>query len=137
MKTHKVLPHTADVRMWVESDTRNGLFEEALIGMAELIKKSGLKQSGPKINAVIELEAPDQTSLLIDFLSAVLTLGHQKKAVFTAVKFDKFSETALSSAVTGFETDGFDEDIKAVTYHEAEIEQNQAGRFETIIVFDI
>jgi len=33
--------------------------------------------------------------------------------------------------------DGFGEDVKAVTYHEAEIRRNAAGGFETRLVFDI
>ena len=33
--------------------------------------------------------------------------------------------------------DAFDEDIKAVTYHEANIEENEEGVLQTTIIFDI
>lgn len=137
MKTHKVLPHTADVRLWVESDTLTGLFEAALEGMAGLIKRTKIDETVSKVEEKIELNAPDPTALLIDFLSAVLTLCHQKKAVFTQVDFAHFGTNSLSGTIRGAKTDGFDEDIKAVTYHEAEIIKNNSGRYETIIVFDI
>lgn len=138
MKTVKVLPHTADVRLLVEGSTPEELFEAALGGMAGLIKDSpdGLK-NGHLVVESMEIDSPDRTALLIDFLSTVLTLTHQKKAVFTNVSFEKLEDNSLSATISGFETDGFDDDIKAVTYHEAEIKKNDGGNLETIIVFDI
>jgi len=138
MKTYKVLPHTADVRLWVEADSRAELFSAALEGMAGLIKTSRIELLKEKsVENIIKLEAPDNTALLIDFLSAVLTLTHQCKAVFTEVTFARLNETSLNCTIKGFETDGFDDDIKAVTYHEADVKNNSSGRFETMIVFDI
>ncbi len=138
MKTFKVLPHTADVRLWVEADRLEELFAAALEGMAALMKESPaeLKQ-GKVIEMTLELEAPDITALLIDFLSTALTLAHEKKAVFTEVRFDNLNNQTLKGTIKGFETDGFDDDIKAVTYHEAEVKKNVSGKFESMIVFDI
>jgi SHS2 domain-containing protein len=138
MKTFKVLPHTADVRLWIEADSPEELFSSALEGMAGLIKESQTElQEGKRVEDSIKLEAPDVTALLIDFLSSVLTLTHERKAVFTEVSFDELNETSLKCTIKGFETDGFDDDIKAVTYHEANVRKNIAGKFETMIVFDI
>ena len=138
MKTFKVLPHTADVRLWVQADRLEELFAAALEGMAGLMKESPaeLKQ-GKTVETTLKLEAPDITALLIDFLSATLTLAHEKKAVFTEVCFDKLDNRALKGTIKGFETDGFDDDIKAVTYHEADVKKDALGKFESMIVFDI
>lgn len=62
----------------------------------------------------LELASLDISSLLIDFLSTILTLSYENKAIFC-----------------------FDKDIKAVTYHEAEVKKNDQGKYETTIVFDI
>ena len=138
MKTYKVLPHTADVRLWVEADSCEELFSAALEGMAGLIKDSLTDlQKGKMVEVSMKVEAPDIAALLIDFLSSVLTLTHARKAVFTEVVFEQLNETSLNCTIKGFETDGFDDDIKAVTYHEADVKKNNAGRFETMIVFDI
>jgi len=138
MKRYKVLEHTADVRLWVESDTFRGLLAAALEGMAGLIKQSeGAVVNDKRFEEAIELDAPDSTALLVDFLSEVLTLSHQKKAVFTELQIDELDNNRIVGKVTGYRTDGFDDDIKAVTYHEAEIKKNKAGNFETMIVFDI
>jgi SHS2 domain-containing protein len=137
MKTHKLLPHTADVRLWVESDTLKGLFEASLEGMAGLMKRTEIEKKGPVVAQKIDLDAPDLTALLIDFLSAVLTLCHEKKSLFTEVEFSELDSTRLKGIVKGIKVDGFDEDIKAVTYHEAEIRKNNTGYLETMIVFDV
>ncbi len=138
MKRIKVLPHTADVRLWIEADRFEELFEAALEGMSGLIKEwqAELKK-GKRVVEKINLEAPDITALLIDFLSSALTLAHQRKAVFTNIVFEKLSDTSIDCTIKGFETEGFDDDIKAVTYHEADVKRNNANRFETMIVFDI
>ena len=37
----------------------------------------------------------------------------------------------------GFDIEEFDDDIKAVTYHEAEVRKNGKGNLETYMIFDI
>lgn len=73
----------------------------------------------------------------MDFLSEVLYQSQINHAVFPEVKFLKFSDIELEAEIFGSEVDIFDEDIKAVTYHELEIKKSPSGGFETIIVFDI
>jgi len=43
----------------------------------------------------------------------------------------------LDARLFGAHVRKFDEDIKAVTYHEANITHSPTGEFETMIVFDI
>lgn len=136
MKRHKVLEHTADMRLLVQADTLENLFQAALQGMAELIKNTNEVYS-EKIELKVAIESPDNTALLIDFLSEVLTLSHNNNAVFRSVTIDKLTDNKLTGTISGFKTDGFDDDIKAVTYHEAEIKTNDSGNLETMIVFDI
>jgi SHS2 domain-containing protein len=41
------------------------------------------------------------------------------------------------ATIKGNRVSYFDEDIKAVTYHEAAVKQNNEGQLETVIIFDI
>jgi SHS2 domain-containing protein len=43
----------------------------------------------------------------------------------------------LEATVYGRKVSGFKEDVKAVTYHEADITENEEGCLETVVVFDI
>lgn len=141
MNTYAIVPHTADMRLKVESNSLSELFQTALLGMAEILKKDYkmLLNKHPNV-AEIAISAPDETALLIDFLSEVLTRSQVDKAIFFNAQFLVLEPTRLVANAYGEklnENGKFDEDIKAVTYHEANIVKNKKGNLETIIVFDI
>ena len=133
-----ILPHTSELRLKVFGDTRQELFTAAVEGMNSVIKEEfSPDKSLMNYRDVIEVSSKDISMLLIDFLSELLTLSHQYKAVFHDVMFQEFTETKIIAHVEGDGVDGFDEDIKAVTYTEANIIKNRQGQYETMIVFDI
>jgi len=136
---YTILPHIADVRMHVSAATQEDLFRSALLGMSEIQRKEVCAgQSADLIlTEKVEVQSSDITTLLIDFLSEVLTLGHIRKAVFCKVEFISLTETELSAIIQGKSVEDYDEDIKAVTYHEADIIINSDQQLETIILFDI
>ncbi len=132
------LPHTADLEMRVEADSLLALFKGALTGMGKILKPGFCEPSGNfPIEREIWLNTVDSTCLLIDFLSEVLTLSFTEKALFCEVRFTTIETTELHAVVFGRGADGFDEEIKAVTYHGAEVRQNTKGLWETCVIFDI
>lgn len=141
MRTHSFLPHVADVRLKIEANNLEELFTAALEGMANLIKSKscliGKEKIAENFKEKIEISSIDITALLIDFLSEVLTYSQVNKAVYCKVKFEKLENNFLNATIFGEKIESFDEDIKAVTYHEAEIKKNEKGNLETIIIFDI
>ncbi len=136
MKQFKLIEHTADIRLYVEATTYEELFSEALRGMSSIVCSH---QGSAKVDQTCQLRisSSDTTTLLIDFLSEALTYIHTDKILFCSVRFVNFTETSLQAYLEGFKIDHFDEDIKAVTYHEAEVKKNNRGNYETIIVFDV
>ncbi len=137
MKSFEILPHTSDFRLKIRGVNMEELLNAALNGMNSVIKKS-LKNSAINISQKnITINSRDPSMLLIDFLSEVLTLSHTKKSIFTDVVFHEIKNNYLNFSLNGFNVDGFDEDIKAVTYTETEINKNEDGLLEAIIVFDI
>lgn len=137
MKSYTVIPHTADVRLKLSGDTLEEIFLAGLEGMAQIEKKDFCQISKVfPVKRTINLTSLDPTSLLIDFLSYVLTFSHEDQAIFCASDFQILSPTYLNTTVFGAKTDHFDEDIKAVTYHEAEVKKKN-GKYETTIIFDI
>jgi protein archease len=138
MKNFELLPHTADIRLKVSGSGYEELFAAALEGMNYIIKNDFDKTSTlMNFRDVINVESVDRSTLLIDFLSEVLTLSHQYKAIYRTLKFRILEEKLLLADIEGKQVEGFDEDIKAVTYTEANIKKNENGLYETVIVFDI
>lgn len=138
MKKYRIIPHTADVRIFAEASNLPDLFTAAFLGMNEVLKKGFCKSIHQNlISRKIEITSYDATSLLVDFLSEVLTLSHINNVIFCEVQFIKIEPTHLSVKITGSKTDKFEKDIKAVSYHEAEIIKNKNDNYQTSIIFDI
>ncbi|HKJ34856.1 MAG TPA: archease [Balneolales bacterium] len=138
MQNIRFQSHIADIRMKIESDSLPELFLAGLSGMNQLLKKYPEQNNGESaILRTINIKSVDTTTMLIDFLSEVLTLSHIDQAVFTEVDFNHLSDHEISAIIKGIKLDHFDEDVKAVTYHEANIKQNQKGKWSTIVIFDI
>lgn len=132
-------PHTADVRLKVTGDTWVDVFRLALEAMAELMKENFCRTNRDDFirEVRLELKSIDGTSLLVDFLSEVLTLSHISKTIYCEVIFETLTETEIKASIRGKSTNQFDRDLKAVTYHEAELKINEKGQWESILVFDI
>ncbi len=137
MQKYKLLAHTADIRLNVQAKTLQELFAVALEGMASIMKSESTTWKSCDCEKEITVSSLDVTTLLIDFLSDVLTLSTIHKAVFTCVVFEQFTERSLKAIVKGVQVQGFDEDIKAVTYHDAQVEQDDGGMYTVTITFDI
>lgn len=137
MKKYEIIPHTSDIRLKVNGTDLEELFGNSLEGMNSIITGDRVQRGNAAISDEIESFADDASLLIVDFLSAVLTLTHTKKAIFNEVKFSALNENYFKAEIYGFPIDGFEEDIKAVTYGETNIVKNIEGYFETVILFDI
>jgi SHS2 domain-containing protein len=110
--------HTADVRVHVAAGSLEELFADAVRGLVEVMHPLG---SGERVSTEIAVEASDATALLVDFLNEVLTRAHIERVAFDETDFASLSEAALRATVSGARCDGFEEDVKSVTYHEAQV----------------
>jgi SHS2 domain-containing protein len=134
----KYLPHTADIRMLIEGETLQKLFMAGVKGMANILKENICDQTY-KFNTKtrIKTSSLDDTNLLIDFLSDVLTHTYTNKTIYCKVNVLSIEKYHIVADVFGIETNDFDEEIKAVTYHEAEVKKNKNNQWETCVIFDI
>lgn len=137
MRSHKILEHTADIRLQVQGDSLEELFMAAVEGMAEIVKPGACKDFTPAKEKEITVSSPSVSHLLIDFLSEVLTHTHIDETVYCKVQMYELDESSARAKIVGEKVDMFDEDIKAVTYHEADVHKNDEGNYESLIVFDI
>jgi len=136
VESFEILEHQADVRIFAKGSDYEKLFRAALQGLCEVILHEPQKDKQHSVVKQIIVESHDITSLLIDFLSEVLSLSHQDKVLFCEVNFEKLTDSFLNAEIKGYKVDGFDEDVKAVTYHEAEVSFSE-GVYSTVIVLDI
>lgn len=138
MGTYEAIDHTADKGFRVEAESLEGLFETSVKGLANLCREDLADSANEATESyIIEVNAEDITGLLIDFLSEILTLSHIHKTVFLKANIEEINEKQVRAEIYGKKVDYFDEEIKAVTYHQADIRSKENGKLETVIVFDI
>lgn len=131
---YDVVEHTTDLRLNVSAPTLDDLFRESLRAMTECMQPDGI---GPEVRRTIAVDAPDRTALLIDFLNEVLWIAHVHREIFDRATFRNVSDVHLEAELSGHRVNALGEDIKAVTYHEADVTQRATGAWETRLVFDI
>ncbi|MCK5633098.1 archease [bacterium] len=144
-KKFESLSHTADIKVRVYGKTKKELFCNALYAMFQVIEPRA--ESCKKINNhlacadlpehhVVAVRAGKLDLLLVDFLSEALYLSDVYHQAYFDAAIDKFDDNYISATIKGVNVQGFNVEIKAVTYHELEIKQVD-GKWQAIIVFDI
>lgn len=132
---YKVLDHPADYEILVTGRDLTELFSSAMAGMTAFLKKE-LPTSNLQFKTM-NINSNNVTYLLVDFLSEALRLAQTNKEVYSKVVFKQLTETSLQAELFGSKIDRFDDDIKAVTYHGADVRQKDGGAWETKVLFDI
>lgn len=162
MVKYRILSHTADLRLEVFGKTLEELFKNAAEAIADILhkrpKKSELHPNVPKEK--IKIESINLNTLLVDFLNEILAKSQINKAVYFVKKINirtsdvpniknlnfrtsDVQNIELEAGLAGYKVDKFDEDIKAVTYHEVDIQQTTNGKrsttkiWQTKLVLDI
>jgi SHS2 domain-containing protein len=131
----ELIHHTADVRVRVTASSLEALFRDAVRGMYAVMR--GEARSAQRIEREIRVDdSAGTTALLVDFLNEVLSRAQIGRELFEEVEFSRFEETSLTATLTGTADAEFEEDVKAVTYHEAEV-RNVNGEWTTMLVFDL
>lgn len=131
---YQLLQHTADVRLKLINADRSGLFCDALLGMMQILQPKYLDK---EVVRKVEIQSADTTTLLIDFLAEVLALAQINKEAYQDLTIKELTSSGIKAMLSGKKVKSYGDDIKAVTYHEAEVKKNAQGEWETTIIFDI
>jgi SHS2 domain-containing protein len=128
--------HTADLEIRVFAENLESLFREAANGMFSLCGIDDLDKGISSVKQSISLDAMDYEGLLILFLEELLYRLTEDYMYFEIEKIDIISEYALKAQINGTQIKAYQRDIKAVTYHNINIQRTDDG-YSVNIVFDI
>jgi SHS2 domain-containing protein len=127
MGGYELLEHTADVGVRARGATLEEVFEQATLGLAEVL---GALRPGPGEAVAVEVTAGDPGALLVDWLNEVLwlheTRGH---AAIAAVRVERAGGGRAAGSVTFSSTDPPADGtfVKAVTYHRLRVGRDAGG----------
>jgi SHS2 domain-containing protein len=150
----ELLEHTADVGIRARGATPEEAFEQATLGLAEVL---GALAPGPGEAVAVEVSAPDPGGLLVDWLNEVLWLREVRQAWLAGVQVDRAGDGAAAGSVTlsskgpageGASGDPAPEDgsrdpapdgtfVKAVTYHRLRVEPDPSGGWLIEVYLDV
>ena len=126
--------HTADWELEVWAPDLPSLLEQAARGMYSL---SGMRlQDGSRQACTIKLQADDAESLLVRFLSELLWIEQEQGLGFDIFSITINTPNNLEAELLGSAITNLDKEIKAVTYHNLEVQTTEQG-LRVIIVFDV
>lgn len=145
----EVLDHTADIGLRARGASLPELFEQATLGLAEVLGARWPERAGEAgvQDVPVEVEAPDLGGLLVDWLEEVLYLHEVRRAGIAAVRVEQVTEEPDAAGVTrakgavmlvpaGDEPfDGIE--VKAVTYHRLTVERDPGGGWLAEVYLDV
>ncbi len=144
---YKILEHRADIKIKVSGKTIEELYKNAVLSMAEILYKNFPPEAGQsfaeKLTKTIVTKSADREVLLVDFLNDILGESQINQVIYPEVRFIDFHPEGiqgvsyLKAEISGYAIKRFDEDIKAVTYHDLSVRQNKNGAWEAVILFDV
>ncbi len=135
---YEVFEHTADIGLNAYGTTLPELFIHAAQGMESLMVVP--EQVQARVSREIVVDGHDTISLLIAWLNELIFLFDTEYLLFRQFQIDALTETHLQARASGEPYDAQRHDlssaIKAVTWHEAAVEQTDDG-YTAHIIFDI
>jgi SHS2 domain-containing protein len=139
---YEYLYHIADAKFRAYGSTQEEAFENAALAMFNImIHTSGL---GASESRDIEIISPDIKGLLVDWLSELLYLFEVDEIIFSEFKIISIEKTndgfSLKGKASGEPIDlsrhNFGTQVKAVTFHDLQVESDKTGRSCVQVVLD-
>ncbi len=136
-KEFEIVDHTADVGIIAYGANMNQAFANAAKALFSLITE--LDDVEEVIYRDIELTAPDQESLLVEWLNELIYLFDAENIIFKRFDITQLSPTHLKARSYGHKVDSskhkLKTGVKAATYHMLKIDRSNGGKAQ--VLFDI
>ncbi|MCF8111341.1 MAG: archease [Desulfobacteraceae bacterium] len=135
---YEVIDHTADTGIRVRAESLHDLFTEAARAMFEMITDTKKLEIGK--TREVHASGADRADLLVNWLRELLLIWNLEQYLVKSVDILEMSGTKLKARAF---TQLFDPDrhpvytdIKAVTYHCAQVAEKNGG-WEATVIFDV
>lgn len=131
---YRQLDHTADLCFEVTAASFAELLAEALRAMTDW---TGPKWTDARAERPFRIDAPDRAALLVDLLNEALALSQIHREAYDALSIRFIGEKFVEGSFLGRAISGARDEIKAVTYHGAKVEELADGSWLAILLMDI
>lgn len=137
MAQFQILEHRADLKIRVFGRDLKELFSNAALAMAnQQNSEAGKKTREREGWELLEIASSDLESLLVDWLSEILSRSDTYQKVYFDFRIEKLTQKRLKAKIRGVSVGQKSIDIKGVTYHGLKVEKT-GNYWQTTIIFDI
>lgn len=138
MNKFRIIDHPSDIGIEAYGKDLSAAFENAALGLFSLI--SDPDKIAERTALDFTVTAPDRETLLVDWLSEIISAQDIKRLIFKRCEVKALSNTKIVSRVYGEPVDParhkFSHYVKAVTFSQLAIEE-KPGKCKIRVVFDI
>jgi SHS2 domain-containing protein len=134
---YRIIDHTADFRIHVFGTDLKELFSNAAFAMYDLI--TDIKSLKGEVESRVKVKGSDRPDLMVNWLRELLFIWNGTQKLVESVDILSLTENELTAQI---KLDSFDparhrinNEIKAVTYHQIQVNQVTDG-WESKIIFD-
>lgn len=138
MTGYQLIEHSGDIGIQVSGMSLEHLFENAAFALFDIM--TDLEQVQLIVNSEIEVTGNDIEELLVNWLSELNFIFQTQYILFKNFRIESLNEHYLKAIVAGEKRDPEKHpirmEIKAITFHELQIEQMAEG-WRGQVIFDI
>jgi SHS2 domain-containing protein len=135
---YRVVEHTADIGIELESETLSKLFAMSACAMFDLMIDLSDVRPAQKAEVALQADSPDE--LLVTWLNELVFRAEISGVFFSKFEVEYVDEHSLKAVAWGEPYDqgrhSIDHSIKAATYHELEVSQSDRG-WSARVIFDV
>ena len=85
----------------------------------------------------IEVTGSDPNTLMVDFLTSILSLSQEEKVIYCRAQFLYFSEKKITATIFGAPVYHFDREITSIELMKERIKKNTQNQWETVLLFNV
>ncbi len=137
MARFEILEHTADVGIRAEAVDLSGVFEQATLGLLDIVGTwAPAREQTEQVG--VEVEADDVGGLLVDWLGEIVYLGDSRDAVVTSLEMIEVTahRAAGRLGIAPRDEAAYEggTQVKAITYHRLAVAETEDGWSATVYV---
>ncbi len=138
MNGYEVFEHTADIGVRIKGSSREELFKNAGLALFRISSRKQFTVDKTRRDITVKLNADDLEELFVGWLNELLSLSAAKGLIFHNIKINKLTDNSLEAVAVGSPVANYkvNTEIKAATYHELRIIQDESG-WQAEVILDV
>jgi len=138
MSFYRIIDHTADLGIAVTGKNQRNLFAKAALALTDLLTDTS--RLCTEYTETLTITGLDSQDLLINWLREILYFWNGKRVFTTDIDISDISDIVLTACISLAAYDPnhhkINREIKAVTYHQAEVVEKD-GQWSAQVIFDV